>query len=435
MVIGNNKYIVGELEKITTAPLEYVPLTIDTDFWQYNTEFVPNQNVIMVANRIESKKGVLEVALACKQLNLHLQLVGAISDGEYFRQVIETGVVRFHEQISDEDLRALYYKSTVHVCNSVDGFESGTLPILEAMLCGVPVITRNIGHVPELNNGENMVINDHENTDVEHLSNLIHTLMADKKKLLDVRDKAWNTAKARSNERRAYLMQKHYRQVLFPDTMTVSVIMPVYDNPEVIRKAIDAVSKQTYKNIELIIPDDSLGDEIRQTVEEVAHYVNFPVRYMKTAKYVADINNPKGYKDYGLARARNMATIEATGELLVFLDQRNIMEENCVEEFVKYAKPRYWLFGDKGANKTSFVENLSCVYRYDFITSGMFNERMDKYGGLSQETRLRVRVQGINTEYVKSAKAVALGKSSNRNKKRHDILRMKTRLWKMNLEQ
>src|SRR3990167_10413976 len=128
MVVACNQYIYEKLGEITISPLEYIPLTVDTDFWKYQTEFTPNDNVIMIANRIESKKGVLEVAQACKQLNLNLQLVGAISDGEYFNKVIETGVVRFHEQISDEQLRDLYYKSTVHVCNSVDGFESGTLP-------------------------------------------------------------------------------------------------------------------------------------------------------------------------------------------------------------------------------------------------------------------------------------------------------------------
>jgi glycosyltransferase involved in cell wall biosynthesis len=158
-----------------------------------------------------------------------------------------------------------------------------------------------------------------------------------------------------------------------------------------------------------------------------------PVRYIKTTQYVASADNPKGNKDYGLARARNEAAIEATGDILVFVDQRNVMNPDCVEEFVKYSKARYWLFGDKGAGKKSFVENLSSVYKQDFINAGMFNERMNVYGGLSQETRHRVRNQGMSTEFIKSAKATAVGKSSNRNTKRQEILKSKTRLWKMGL--
>ncbi|MBU1759384.1 MAG: glycosyltransferase, partial [Bacteroidetes bacterium] len=53
--------------------------------------------------------------------------------------------------------------------NSLFDFESGTLPILEAMACGVPVLTRNIGHVPDLFDGKNMVIREGEQNDVEDL--------------------------------------------------------------------------------------------------------------------------------------------------------------------------------------------------------------------------------------------------------------------------
>jgi hypothetical protein len=58
---------------------------------------------------------------------------------------------------------------------------------------------------------------------------------------------------------------------------------------------------------------------------------------------------------------------------------------------------------------------------------------MTHYGGLSQETRSRARKQGINLEYVDSAKAKPEGKSSNRNKKRYEIMEMKNILFKINL--
>jgi glycosyltransferase involved in cell wall biosynthesis len=194
------------------------------------------KTVIMVANRIEGKKGILPVAIAAADAGLKFILVGAISDRDYFFDIMQTGNVEFHEQVSDEELRKLYYRSTIHVCNSVDGFESGTMPILEAMLCGVPVITRKIGHVPELNNGENMVINEADNEDVGHLTDLLSELASDRKRLEDIRQAGWNSAKVRSFERRAYQYQKLYRQVLFPNQTPVSIVVPVYDKPEIIRK-------------------------------------------------------------------------------------------------------------------------------------------------------------------------------------------------------
>lgn len=433
--VGNNDYIYERLGKITEKPVEYVPLTVDTDFWTFNPDWEPNKSVIMVANRIESKKGILPVAIACAELNLHFILVGAISDMNYFQSIMATtGNVEFHEQITNEELRDLYYKSTIHVCNSVDNFESGTLPILEAMLTGVPVLTREVGHVSELNNGENMVILEGVPEDVDGIQDKLLQMTGDKKRLAELRDKAWQTAKVRSFERRAYMYQQLYRKVLFPDTKPVSVVVPIYDKPEIISKCLNAIAEQTYKNIEIVVADDSLGFENIDLVRDFARFVNIPVRHIRTTQYLADASGDKihTWKDYGLARARNEATIEATGEIIVYCDQRMIMEPNCIEEFGSHMQPKTWLYGNKGGKK-EFVENLSCILREDVIDFGLFNERMVWYGGLSQETRNRFKAQGGKTEYIESARANPAGKSSNRNRKRADIIKAKNRLFKMGL--
>lgn len=444
MSVGNNDYIYNRLGDITEKPVEYIPLTVDTDFWTFNPDWGANKNVIMVANRIESKKGILPVAIACAELNLHFILVGAISDMNYFQSIMATtGNVEFHEQISDEELLGLYHNSTIHVCNSVDKFESGTLPILEAMLTGVPLLTREVGHIQELNNGENMVILEGVPEDTQGIQDKLLEMISDKHKLGELRDKAWQTAKNRSFERRAYMYQKLYRQVLFPDTKTISVVVPVYDKPEIISKCLNAIAEQTYKNIEIVVGDDnssiynldvlSDGNKIitsvinegnKTLVEEFAKYVSFPVRYINSAEAVG----------YGLARARNEATIEATGEIIVYCDQRMIMEPNCIEEFVKnLPTDKVWGFGNKNSGKSEFVENISCIKREDVINFGLFNERMVWYGGLSQETRNRFKNQGGRTQYIESAKANPTGKSSNRNRKRADIIKAKNRLFKMGL--
>lgn len=442
--VGNNDYIYNRLGEITNKPVEYIPLTVDSDFWKFNPDWKPNKNVIMVANRIESKKGILPVAIACAELNLHFILVGAISDMNYFNAIMATtGNVEFHEQISDEELRDLYHKSTIHVCNSADNFESGTLPILEAMLTGVPVLTRSVGHVPELNNGENMVLLDGVPEDVQGIQDKLLEMISSQGNgttskqygagydLNTMRDKAWQTAKGRNFERRAYMYQKLYREVMWPNQTPVSVVVPVCDKPEIIRKCLNAISEQTHKNIEIIVADDSLEGESLSLVMDFAKYVPFPVRYMNTAEVV--VGGEVDYsKDYGLARARNEATIEATGEVMVYCDQRMIMEPNAIEEFLKRLATNKWLYGNKGGKK-EFVENFSCVHRASIINAGLFSERMVWYGGLSQESRSRWRWQHNITEYVESAKAIPTGKSSNRNRKRADIIKAKNRLFKMDL--
>jgi glycosyltransferase involved in cell wall biosynthesis len=426
MLVGNNDYIYKRLGEISTVPIEKIPLSVDTDFWQFNPDPLETdkKTVIMVANRIEGKKGILPVAIACGDLGIKFILVGAISDQEYFHSIMQTGNVEFHEQITDEELRQLYYRSTVHVCNSVDNFESGTLPVLEAMLCGVPVLSREVGHVPDLNNGENMVIHKGDSEAVEVITELLRDMIYDKKRLEDIRQAGWNSAKVRSFERRAYSYQKLYRQVLHEFEAPVSIIVPIFDKPEIIRKNLGALADQTYKNIEAVVVDDGAFDfDAVGLVADFAQYVSFPVRYIRT-------DEPN---KYGLARARNEGIIEATGDILIFADQRMILDPDAVAQFVSKLKPKYWLYGNKGAKK-EFVENFSCVYRQEVINAGMFNERINRYGGQSQEIRSRIRRQGFQTEYVESAKATPAGKSSNKNRKKADIIAMKNRLWKMGLE-
>ncbi len=418
MVIANNKTMAKELGKITYKPLEYIPLVVDPYFWEFKEDYDYPRSVIMVANRIESKKGILPVAQACKKLNVKMYLVGTISDFNYFREVMSTGVVEFAQQVSDEDLRDLYYKAGIHVCNSVDNFESGTLPVLEAIFCGVPVLSRPVGHVPDFATEDSIVLSHYEPDDVDAIADHLNNMFNDKKKLATMRQEAWMAIKDRNFERRAFAYQQLYRALL--GDKLVSVIVPIADKPEVTRACLTAIAEQTHKNIEIIVIDD--GKELQpHNVLDFASTVSIPVRYLQI-----------GGEEYNLAKARNLGVIEATSDVIVFCDQRQIMEPECVEEFLKNIKPKYWLYGNKGAKK-DFVENLSCINRDDFITFGMFNERITKYGGMSQEARSRARRQLFTIEFIESAKATPMGKSSNRTRKKLEIMEMKNILWKLGL--
>lgn len=425
-VVGNNRHIYKSLEKIMHNPAErlsHIPLATEANFWKFNFDWKPTKRVLMVANRIESKKGILEVAIACGDLGLTFVLVGAVSDREYFHSILQTGNVEFHEQISDEQLRDLYYSSAVHVCNSVDNFESGTLPILEAMQCGTPVLSRSVGHVPDFATDENIQILDCENTNVIEITRKLENMVNDSKSLEAQRQAGWKTAKDFNMERRSYAYQRLYRSVLPGES--VSIIVPVFDKPETIRACLNAIAGQDYENIEVIVVDDN-GMDNDMIVAEFAQTVSFPVRYIQTAAEYPD-------SEYGLARARNMGIIEATGDVLIFCDQRQIMASDAVSQFVKKLTPKSWLFGEKGGGKKNFVENFSCVSRTDIIEAGMFNERITAYGGMSQEIRNRTRQQGSQHIYVPEAKATPMGKSSNKNRKKEEIMKMKNLLWKIGL--
>lgn len=425
--IGNNKSIYSDLKKITQTRVDYIPLAVSHEFWQFQRDYEPKKQVIMVANRIESKKGVLETAIACSELGIKLVLVGAISDMAYFQAVMATNTVQFYEQISDEQLRELYYESMLHVCNSADNFESGTLPILESMLTGVPVLTRKVGHVPDFYNEENLLIIDHDKDDVEKLTTDIYNAISDTKSLKNMREKAWNSIKHYNYERRAFAYQKIYRSVMFDDTESVSIIMPIINVGRDTLESLNGAVTQDYKNIEIIVVDDNKSEtmrtENRRKIMDVGKTVSVPLRYIDNGK-----------DDYGLARARNRGVIEATGDVLIFCDQRIKMDKNAVTTFMSELQKKTWLYGVKNGVKKDFVENFSCIRKDDFVTFGMFNERIDCYGGLSEETRVRARNQGITIRRIENAKAEALGRSKNKYTKKPDIIRAKNMLFKMGVQ-
>lgn len=389
---------------------------VDLDFFAFNQEYVePSNKVVnMVVGRIEGKKGVLPIAQACKNLGYKLRLVGRVSSPEYMKQVMDTGVVEFMEDANEENLRSAYYGSAVHVCNSIDGFESGTLPILEAMACGVPVLTRRIGHVPDIENGKNMVAHDFNEEDVENISILLKDLIENHEWRLKLRANAYDSVRNYDSRRMADKVANLYYQLYMPDRKLVSIVMPTKDNPEAFSEALLGAVRQDYKKFEIIVADSGdnpvkvIVDAVRKHVDCSIRYIHFPHR-----------------NTYSLAEARNRGIIEASGDIIVFCDDRIRMQPNAVTEFVTYLTPNNWVWGVKDGIAKGFVENFSAIFRKDIINGGMFCERMQYYGGMTQEVRTRFeRRPGFEFVLVNSAKADG-ARSHSRTKRRKDIVEAK----------
>jgi glycosyltransferase involved in cell wall biosynthesis len=185
-----------------------------------------------------------------------------------------------------------------------------------------------------------------------------------------------------------------------------------------------------WPNIEAVIADDGSDDGlIGAVLDWQQKHDGF------TVKYVASGDNKK--RDYGLARARNMAAIEAEGEFLMFCDSRMLPDPKAINLFMdkmyEVGRNKAWLFGDKGGGKDSFVENFSFIRRSDFIKAGMCNERIDRYGGMSQELRERFSSQGFKFVYVPEATATQMKSSRMSPERRKDIIDTKFKLYKMGL--
>lgn len=98
----------------------------------------------------------------------------------------------------------------------------------------------------------------------------------------------------------------------------VSVIIPTYNREIYLDKAINSVTKQTYKNIEIIIVDD--GSSFEYAKEICNKYSN--------CKYFYKENG-------GLSSARNFGVEKSNGELIAFLDDDDLFLPTKIEKQVK----------------------------------------------------------------------------------------------------
>ncbi len=439
-----NIVVNSEQVKILKQVCSLIPLPIDLDFWQYTPDdkyrsYGPDR-VIMVANRIEGKKGVLEVAQACHELGIEFRLVGNISDQEYFDRVVAAGgeQMQFFHNVSDEELRAIYRMSTIHVCNSVDGYESGTMPILEAMACGIPVLTRNVGHVPDLYDGRNMLVRSGQPADVAELKQCLNEMLKDEKRLIEMRRSGYSALRRRTLDIYGLQYSKIYHRIHSPKEDLVSVVMPISDGPERWMKSVAAVFASEYKNIELILCDDSEGIKVllnKETIDQFRKNSGMTIKYRYTAMYRPKYIKTEGaegfVKTYGLARARNAGIMEAEGKYVCFIDDQIVVDPGTITAFVARMKPNVWLWGVKNGSKKGFVENLSMTNREDIIRIGGFCEQITQYGGMTQEVRKRAELNGIQFELVETATGHRDGKSRSRWTRQRDIATSKAQCYKL----
>ena len=105
----------------------------------------------------------------------------------------------------------------------------------------------------------------------------------------------------------------------------ISIIIPIYKVPEeFLRKCIQSLIEQTYKNIEIILVDDGSPDNCGMICDQ----------YKQKDERIVVIHQ----KNKGLSGARNTGYEEATGNWITFVDGDDWIESNMCEEFAKYAK-------------------------------------------------------------------------------------------------
>ncbi len=129
-----------------------------------------------------------------------------------------------------------------------------------------------------------------------------------------------------------------------------SVIVPLYNKAPYVRKALDSIISQTYKDWECIIVDDGSTDGSAVICEEffhsltpsLAHSINVNRSFVHS--FIRQTNS-------GVAAARNRGVAESHGEFVCFLDADDWWEPEMLEEIDRLIQE----YPDAGLYATNYV--------------------------------------------------------------------------------
>lgn len=103
--------------------------------------------------------------------------------------------------------------------------------------------------------------------------------------------------------------------------MKLSVIIPTYNEKDVLEKCIESLGQQSYEDFEIIVVDDGSTDSTRKILTNLE-------KSLPNFKFVRQIHGGPG-------AARNLGVKHAVGEILVFVDADMTFDEKFLANLVE----------------------------------------------------------------------------------------------------
>ena len=134
----------------------------------------------------------------------------------------------------------------------------------------------------------------------------------------------------------------------------ISIIIPIYNSEEYLKKCIESVLNQTYKNIEVLLIDDGSSDKSGQICDEYAKIDN-------RVKVIHKNNE-------GVSTARNVGIEKANGEYITFIDSDDSIDLKYIEKLYQNTEEDCLI---KQNNKEKLNENIIERNKYiEYLVSG-----------------------------------------------------------------
>ena len=149
--------------------------------------------------------------------------------------------------------------------------------------------------------------------------------------------------------------------------MLFSIVVPVYKVEQYLRRCIDSLLAQTYRDFEIILVDDGGTDSCPEICDV----------YAEVDPRIKVIHKPNG----GLSDARNAGLRAAVGEYVLFVDSDDSIVPDTLERFAEITDGKYDLIcGDGnvigGDLQFSHISQVGAFAGKDFLKKSVSNGRM-----------------------------------------------------------
>lgn len=114
-----------------------------------------------------------------------------------------------------------------------------------------------------------------------------------------------------------------YSKDLFPP---VSILIPAYNQTRFLQPALESALSQTYRNIEVLVSDDSTNDEVCTFIQP----------YLEKYSHLRYVKNPPHEPDYGISNTQNCIN-ESQYEYISFLFHDDSFESEKTADMMSYA--------------------------------------------------------------------------------------------------
>ena len=177
------------------------------------------------------------------------------------------------------------------------------------------------------------------------------------------------------------------------DSITISIIVPIYKVEAYLDRCVKSIQEQTYSNLEIILVDDGSPDSCPKMCE----------RYAKEDSRIRVIHKPNG----GLSDARNAGIEVASGDYIMFVDSDDYIEPDACERLVSFMKDRPDIVIGDGKSNDKNRKTTHCGF-YSVCSGKEYLKRAVKINAMPVMVCLYVFNRDfLNNSYFRFKKGIA----------------------------